>query len=140
MKFLIKVALILILGILVYNYFWGTPEEKATSKQVYTKVKDLTVSVVDVLKQEKDKFNKGKYDSAIDKVENVISTLRSNKKELSSSEQNQVEQLNLEKDQLKTDIERTNKLPEKQADEASKKLDERLMDLLHRAEEIVKNK
>jgi len=140
MKFLIKAALILIVGILVYNYFWGTPEEKATSTQVYTKVKDLTVSVVDVLKQEKDKFNKGKYDTAIDKVENVISTLRSNKKELSSSEQNQVEQLNLEKDQLKTDIERTNKLPEKEADEASKKLDDRLMNLLHKAEEIVRKK
>ena len=32
MRSLIKLGLILVVGILVYNYFFGTPEEKQQSK------------------------------------------------------------------------------------------------------------
>lgn len=73
---LIKLGLFLVAGILVYNYFFGTPEEKAQSKEVFSNVKNLTKSAVDLLRTEKTKFDDGKYDDAVDKISGVIDDLK----------------------------------------------------------------
>lgn len=73
---LIKLGLFLVAGILVYNYFFGTPEEKAQSKEVFSNVKNLTKSAVDLLRTEKSKFDEGKYDDAVDKISGVIDDLK----------------------------------------------------------------
>lgn len=76
LKSLIKVGLLLVAGILVYNYFFGTPEEKAQSKEIFTSVKDLTKSTFALLKQEKAKFDEGKYDEAVDKIGGLLDDLK----------------------------------------------------------------
>jgi uncharacterized phage infection (PIP) family protein YhgE len=82
LKSLIKVGLLLVGGILVYNYFFGTPEEKAQSKEIFTSVKDLTKSAFDLLKQEKQKFDEGKYDEAVDKIGGLLDNLKSKAEQL----------------------------------------------------------
>ena len=67
-KSLLKLALVLVIGILVYNYFYGTEEEKAQSKEIFGKVRDVGKDAWALLKTEKDKFEEGKYDGAVDKV------------------------------------------------------------------------
>ena len=52
-KSIIKLGLLLVVGILVYNFFLGTPDEKAQSQKVFNKGKDVIVSVGDLLKSEK---------------------------------------------------------------------------------------
>ncbi len=73
---LIKWALILVIGILIYNYFLGTPEEKETSKKIFGEMKDVVVSVTGLLKSEKEKFDAGKYDQALEKVGSIYEKLR----------------------------------------------------------------
>lgn len=66
----------LIVGILVYNYFLGTEEEKETSKKIFGEVRDLGKATWDLLKSEKEKFDEGKYEEATDKLGNLIDRLR----------------------------------------------------------------
>ena len=76
-RFLIKVAVVLIIGILVYNYFFGTSDEKETSKKVFGEVKELAVSIKDLVKSEKTKFDAGKYDKAIEKINSAVNSVKS---------------------------------------------------------------
>src|SRR5690606_33625195 len=104
---LIKIAIPVIIGILIYNYFFGTREEKETSKAVFSKTKDLTVSVYDMLKSEKHKFDEGKYDKAIEKLNDLYASARANQSEMSPSEKAQLQRLEDQKRQLQKEIEHT---------------------------------
>ncbi|MCC7465169.1 MAG: hypothetical protein IT261_02810 [Saprospiraceae bacterium] len=73
---LIKIAFFLVAGILIYNYFFGTADEKENSKKVFGQVKGVVVSVGQLLKTEKDKFDAGKYDAALDKLGEVYHAVR----------------------------------------------------------------
>ena len=86
MRSIIRLGLLLVVGILVYNYFLGTPEEKQQSKEIFSKVKELTKSSIDLLKSEKDKFDEGKYDGALDRIGNVFGKLKKNAEDIQDSE------------------------------------------------------
>jgi len=72
-KSLIKVGLLLVVGILGYNYFLGSPEEKANSKKIINDVKDVGKSVGSVIKSEAEKFQEGKMDRMLAKMKSVMS-------------------------------------------------------------------
>ncbi len=76
MKNLIKFGLLLVAGILVYNYFYGTPTEKEKSEKIFAEFKDVGVSVVDLMKEEKVKYDDGKYDEAIDKMKGAVENMK----------------------------------------------------------------
>ena len=71
-KTLIKLAFVLVVGLLTYNFFFGSPEEKETSRRVAGEVRDLGASVFDLLKSEKQKLNEGKYDEALSMLKQAI--------------------------------------------------------------------
>jgi len=71
-QLLLKVAGLLVVGLLAYNYFFGTPAEKESSAQVFAQVKDLSSSVVNLLKSEKEKFDEGKYNDALARLKTAI--------------------------------------------------------------------
>lgn len=75
-KKIIGLAICLAVLIVGYNYFWGTPEEQESSKEILGRVKDLTGSVVELLSSEKEKFDKGKYDDALVKVKATFAALK----------------------------------------------------------------
>ncbi len=87
LRSLIKLGLILVAGILVYNYFFGTPEEKAQSKEIFTGAKDLTKSAFNLLKSEKEKFDEGKYDEAVDKIGGLIDNLKGKAEQLENNKE-----------------------------------------------------
>ena len=74
--FLIKFAVFAIIAILGYNYFFGTSEEKAQSSKVFSQVKEVAVSVGELAKSEKEKYDAGKYDAALDKLASAYKTAR----------------------------------------------------------------
>lgn len=87
MKFLIRIALLLVVGVLVYNYFFGTVEEKEQSKKVFNTAKEAGKAVwtfgkeaFGLLRNEKQKFDAGKYDEAVDNVGNLYDKLRGHAK------------------------------------------------------------
>jgi hypothetical protein len=72
-RFLFKLGLSLVVLLLVYNYFLGTPEEKSTSKKIFGEVIHLGKSSWDLLRAEK--LKDGKYDLAMDKVSQLLNGL-----------------------------------------------------------------
>ena len=76
MKSLLQFAVVLLVAILVYNYFYGTSEEKAQSKEVFVKSGQTVVAAWDLLKSEKAKFDAGKYDAALEKLGGAYRTIR----------------------------------------------------------------
>lgn len=106
LKSIIKVGLLLVAGILVYNYFFGTPEEKAQSKEIFTSVKDLTKSAFDLLKHEKEKFDEGKYDEAVEKVGGLLENLKGKAEQLSENKEllDQIAELEQKRQRLSDEI------------------------------------
>lgn len=78
----IKLGIVLVIGVLVYNFFLGTEAEKASSRRVFNEVKEVGVAIGDLLKSEKDKFDEGKYDDALSKIEDAFGNLREKAREL----------------------------------------------------------
>ena len=109
-KSLLKLALLLVVGILVYNFFFGTPEEKEQSRKVFTEVKDLTKSAVQLIKDEKQKFDEGKYDEAVDKIGGLIDDLKGKAEQLEDNRGliDQIAELQDKKRELERRIEYSN--------------------------------
>lgn len=95
---------ILVVGILIYNLFLGTDEEKQGAKKIVGEVKDVGVAVKDLLKSEKEKFDKGKYDKAVDKIGNMLSNLKRNANEFDEKYVKRIEELERKRKQLKEEL------------------------------------
>lgn len=102
-----KLGLILVVGILIYNYFLGTPEEKASSEKIFSEVKDLGVAAWGLLKSEKQKFDEGKYDEALDKVGNLFNNLREKASQLNDRDlSDRIENLEQQRKDIQEKVDR----------------------------------
>lgn len=73
---IIKYGLILVAGILIYNFFFGDAAEKKQAKEVIGKAGDALGATWNLLKSEKQKFDAGKYDQALDKLSGAYQAVR----------------------------------------------------------------
>lgn len=99
-KNLIKLAIVLIIGILIYNYFLGTEAEKETSRKIFKEVKDVAVGVKDLVKSEKEKFDAGKYDDAVDKVGALLGRLKQSAKDFDEKYLDRIDELEKKRKEL----------------------------------------
>ncbi len=76
MRTLIKLALLLVIGLLAYNYFLGTPDEQQQSRVILGKAKELGGEAWDLLRSERSKMKEGKYDGALDRLEALYASLK----------------------------------------------------------------
>lgn len=88
MKTLIKIAFLALILILGYNYFMGDEKEKEQAEQIVDKVKALGSDIKGLVVSEKEKYDEGKYDNAINKFSELITSL---KDKISSIDYNQLE-------------------------------------------------
>lgn len=86
MKSLLKLLVVVVIGVLVYNYFFGTQEEKETSKEIFSNVRDLGKATWGLLRSEKAKFDEGKYDEAVDKVGGLLRSLNGKARDIGDDE------------------------------------------------------
>ena len=112
-------GIFLVVGILCYNYFLGTPEEKESSRKIFSEIKDGGRSVGNLLKQEKAKLDDGKYDDALQKIGNVFNNIREKAKD-SGDLMDRLKNLEDKKDEL-TDRLKENATEGKEATEAETK-------------------
>jgi predicted nucleic acid-binding Zn-ribbon protein len=103
-KSALKLLAVLVIGILIYNLFLGTDEEKQGAKRIVGEVKDVGVAVKDLLKSEKEKFDKGKYDKAVDKIGSILSNLKRNAKDFDEKYLQRIEELERKRKQLKEEL------------------------------------
>jgi len=75
-KSILKLAVVVVLGVLGYNFFLGDAEEKEQSKKIFNEggkiIKKAAEGTVSILKAEYGKFKEGKYDKALDKVGGLL--------------------------------------------------------------------
>ena len=71
-KLVLKIVVALAVLLVGYNYFWGNAEEKENSRRIVGQVTELGKSVVNLLKSEKEQFDKGKYDQALAKLKSAL--------------------------------------------------------------------
>ncbi len=132
---LITLGIILVLGILVYNRFLGTPEEQAQAKTTFQTIgkafKEVGGAVGSLLKSEKEKFDEGKYDQAMDKIGDLFKKLGDKAKDLGEKSDDYLDKISELKEQKEALEEKINGFKSKEmSDEESTEANEELKDEL----------
>ena len=73
---IITTAVFLVVGLLVYNYFFGDQQEKEQAKEIFGKGAEVVGAGADLLKAEYQKFKDGKYDKALDNIGNLLNNIK----------------------------------------------------------------
>ncbi len=121
MRSLLKFGLLLVVGLLAYNYFYGTTAEKRQSQVIVDKAKDLGAEAWNLLKTEREKMEQGKYDDALDQLEDLYGSLRNEVGGLSDSGlMERLENLTKRRSSLERALDKGGEL----SDSAQDKLDE----------------
>ncbi len=76
MKSLIKIVLLAAVVIIGYNYFFGDEKEQEQAEKIVGKVKDLGADIKALVVSEREKFDEGKYDKAVDKFTDLINSVK----------------------------------------------------------------
>jgi len=142
---LIKFGLLLVVLVVGYNLFFGTEEEKAQSKEIISKGKDVLTEVFDfgksavnLLKTEKDKFDEGKYDGDLDKLGDIFDQWKDKAEDLQDSEL--VDKIvDLERTRLSLQQEMEESRPEGYDQKEKSKLKEDWEQLLFKTETVQKD-
>ena len=126
-KNLLKLLVLVVVGVLVYNYFFGTPEEKETSKEIFSEVRDLGKATWGLLRSEKKKFDEGKYDEAVDKVGGLLGSLRSRAQQDKNADAlNELEDLERRRRELDREIDELQRLSTTGKNTAAKAKEEQI--------------
>ena len=73
---IISTLVLLVIGLLVYNYFFGNEDEKKQAKEFIEKGGELVGAGMGLLKEEYQKFRDGKYDKALDKIGDLLGNIK----------------------------------------------------------------
>ncbi len=115
MKSIIRLVLVAVIAIIGYNYFYGTTEEKAQSKEIVDEVADSSKKIIGsigkLLKSEKEKFDDGKYDEAMGDLKGIFNNLKKEANSRGSEIQQEVEALELKRKDLEQEIEKSEDQP-----------------------------
>ena len=132
---LLKLALLIVVALVGYNYFFGSIEEKEQSRAIVDKAKDLGSDAWKLLRSERTKMQEGKYDDALDRLETLYDNLKDEAAKLQDSEAiDRLTQLNERRRELEESLNGDDKLSR----QAQRKLDELTADtevLMHEMEE-----
>ena len=121
---LLKLAFLAVVCIVIYNYFFGTAAEKDQSKRIFKGVGNVFTEVRGLVRSERDKFEAGKYDAALDKMSGVLQNLKQHANDTKDPNlQRQVAQLENRRQQLQRQIDAQPEVDsnfQKQADKVKK--------------------
>lgn len=101
---LLKIGLLVVACILVYNYFFGDSAEKEQSRKIFGEMRDVVVSVGQLVKTEKDKFDAGKYDGALEKLGGAYRAIRDRAEHLDAKVIQRLDELERRKATLEREI------------------------------------
>ncbi|MBL0010066.1 MAG: hypothetical protein IPP22_01755 [Nitrosomonas sp.] len=73
---IISITILLVIGLLTYNYFFGTAQEREQAQDIFGKGAEVVGASADLLKAEYQKFNDGKYDEALNNINGLLSKLK----------------------------------------------------------------
>lgn len=139
---LISLVILAVIGLMGYNMFFGTDEDKARGQVVAKETKELVGSIFGLLKAEKENYDAGKFDNAMDKLNNAFRNVSQKAKEVGGNLPERVKDLEKKKDQLDQLIEvnKNSKMadPKKENDKIQDEMSDILKELQNIAEDIEK--
>ena len=101
---LFKLAVVIIVAVLVYNFFFGTSTEKENSRKVFEQMRGVVVSVSDLVKSERTKFDEGKYDAALQKLGGAYKAIRDQAKNVDEKVLKRLDNLEERKSELEKEL------------------------------------
>lgn len=138
-KTILKLAVILIIGILVYNYFWGNPEERETSEKVFNEIKDVGIAVKDFVQEEHARIKEGKYDRVLDRIKETLSDVESTVDEMDEESKEEFRELKNDREVLEKEVEEAKDSGEELTKEEKDTIERRLEDLLDKTKDFLEN-
>lgn len=122
----IRVVLLLVVGILLYNFFFGTEGEKEDGKRIVSEFKDVGVAVKDLLSSEKQKLDEGKYDDALDKMGGLFQKVRSGLEKLDPNSLSRLDRLEEKRRDIERDVDskKEGNLTDEEKDELNTEMEE----------------
>ena len=137
MRNLLKLVFFAAIGLISYNYYYGNEVEKARSEKVIDGVKDVFGAVKDLAVAEKEKFDAGKYDTALEKIGNVFKDVREKSADLGDDLKDRLANLEDEKEALKEKIEEK-KEEGLWSEEEKEKTQKEFRELIEKSEDLFK--
>jgi vacuolar-type H+-ATPase subunit E/Vma4 len=105
---LLKLGFMAVICIVIYNRFFGTDTEKDQSKRIFKGVGSVFTEVRTLVKSEREKFDAGKYDAALGKMQGVLENLRTHASDNKDANlQRQIAQLEQRKAALENQVNAT---------------------------------
>jgi len=137
---LISLVILAVIGLMGYNMFFGTEEDKARGQAVAKETKELVGSVIGFLKAEKENYDSGKFDNAMQKLNKAVKNVSQKAQEIGGSMPERVRQLEDKKNQLDEliQINKNSKMadPKKESDKIKDEMSDILKELQEIAEDI----
>jgi len=135
-KSVIKIGLLLIIGIVGYNYFFGDEQEKAQSKAIIGKTVDAAKAGVGLIKGEIDKFKEGKYDNALDKIGGLLSKAKNKAEEKGGDLINRIEDWEQNREAWQEKKNQLKEMMDGASEEEQQKLGEQIKELNKKGEKL----
>lgn len=140
---IIKLGVLLVVGIIGYNYFLGTPDEKESARETIGKVREVVGSAIKgsvaLLKKEREKFREGKYDEALSKVGGVISEIKDKAEDVGGDLLERANDLEEERELIKKQLEKAKDSAEGLTGKTKEELAKDFEKLTDEAEEVLKD-
>jgi len=137
-KTILKLAILLVAGVLIYNYFLGSPDEKAASQKVFNEIKDVGSAVTDFVKDEHQRIKDGKYDKVIGKVDDALTNIEAHVKNMDPEAIAEYKELKRESAVLEKEIEQVDEEDTELSKDERKAIEEKLKSLLKRTNEFIR--
>ncbi len=136
---LISLVILVVVGLMGYNMFFGTEEDKARGKAVTKEFKELTGAIGGFLKAEKENYNAGKYDDAMTKLNKAFKNISNKAQEIGGNLPERVKELEEKKDQLDKliDLNKNSKMADPKKE--SEKIDDEMNDIIKELEGIARD-
>ncbi|MFK7775175.1 MAG: hypothetical protein AB8F94_23755 [Saprospiraceae bacterium] len=146
----IKFGVLLVIGIVAYNFFLGTPEEKEKAKNTISKAKeagkviggallDLGKDGVALLKEERAKFQEGKYDKAVEEVGGLISKIKSQVEGAGGEMMDRVNDLEKQKEAISDELSKAKESAGEMSEEEKEKLKKKFDELTEKTGEVLRD-
>lgn len=147
---IIKIGVLLFVGVLCYNYFLGTPEEKAKAESTFGKIKeggkvvggvllDLGKDGVALLQEEREKFQEGKYDKAVEEVGGLIAKIKDQVGGVGGDMLDRVNDLEKQRDSIAEQVEKAKESVGEMSDEQKDNLNKQFDELTEKTGEVLKD-
>lgn len=103
-RLLLRLLLFIVVAVLVYNFFLGTPAEKEGAKKVFEQFKNAGNAVKELLISEKEKFDAGKYENVTRQVDNLFKNIKEEIKDTDTNSLRELEALEEQKKSLQEEV------------------------------------